>query len=243
MRAVALGATRGIGRALARGLAERGAQLFLLGRDADELARSARDLELRGARPPVGRAPCDLLDRTSFAPALERAEAALGGLDAVIVTAARFAPQAALEDDLEAVEQLLRADFTHTALFCELAARRLAAGGGGRLCVFGSVAGDRARRSVAIYGAAKTGLAHHLEGLDLRYRERGVRVLCVKPGFVRTDMTEGLPAPPFAAEPERVARATLRALDGRRTAIYAPGIWRLVMQAVRRLPRRMRARL
>jgi len=57
-----LGATRGMGRALARGLAARGDALFLLGRHADELARSARDLELRGAPGTVGTGLCDLLD-------------------------------------------------------------------------------------------------------------------------------------------------------------------------------------
>jgi len=106
------------------------------------------------------------------------------------------------------------------------------------LCVFGSVAGDRARKPVALYGAAKAGLAHYLEGVDLRYGARGLRVLVVKPGFVRTGMTAGLKEPPFAADPDVVARQVTRALArGRRGVLYTPPIWRLVMLVVGALPR------
>jgi short-subunit dehydrogenase len=64
-----------------------------------------------------------------------------------------------------------------------------------------------------------------------------LRVVCVKPGFVRTSMTEGLPAPPFAGEPEGVARVVLRAIDRGRPVVYAPPIWSLVMAVIRALPR------
>ncbi len=243
MRAALFGATRGIGRAVARELAGRGARLALLGRDPEALRSAARDLELRGAASPVVCVPCDLLEPSGFEPALEGAVQQLGGLDTVVVTAALFAPQEVLEHDLLAVERLLRADFVNTVLFCELAAQRLAAQGGGTLCAFGSVAGDRPRPSVALYGAAKAGLAYHLQGLDMRFRDRGVHVLLVKPGFVRTGMTKNLRPPPLAADPEPVARATVRALVRGRREIYAPGVWRAVMWGVRALPRRALLRL
>ncbi|HET9765344.1 MAG TPA: short-chain dehydrogenase, partial [Thermoanaerobaculia bacterium] len=60
----------------------------------------------------------------------------------------------------------------------------------------------------------------------------------VKPGFVRTGMTQGLPEPPFAADPEPVARRVADALESnQRGVLYAPPIWRLVMLAIRSLPR------
>lgn len=237
MKVALLGATSGIGRALARRMAARGDQLFLLGRDAESLARSARDLEVHGAAGPVETTPCDLLDPESFVPALERAEAALGRLEIVVVTAGQFGTQAALERDPALRQQLLAVDFAGTIEFCEAAKRRLLRGGGGTLCVFSSVAGDRARRRVVLYGAAKAGLSHYLAGLDARHRREGLRTVCVKPGFVRTAMTAGLPAPPFAAEPEDVARDVLRAIDRGRPVVYTPAIWRLVMLAIRALPR------
>lgn len=237
MRVAFLGATRGMGRALARRMAERGDRLFLLGRREEELERSARDLAIRAGGDPVGHARCDLLEPEGFAPALEAAESALGGLDAVVVTAALFYTQEALESDPERARALCVADFAHTVALCERAREPLLRAGGGTLCVFGSVAGDRARRPAALYGAAKAGLAHYLDGLDLRYRERGLRTVCVKPGFVRTGMTEGLPAPPFAGEPERVAKRVLRALDRGQRVVYAPAVWRWILLAVRALPR------
>jgi NAD(P)-dependent dehydrogenase (short-subunit alcohol dehydrogenase family) len=85
-----LGATRGMGRALARELAGSGARMCLLGRDVQQLGRSARDLELHGAQGEVATAHCDLLEPESFEPALEAAERALDGLDTVVVTAALF---------------------------------------------------------------------------------------------------------------------------------------------------------
>jgi short-subunit dehydrogenase len=243
VKVVLLGASGGIGRALARKMAARGDSLFLLGRDEHSLERSARDLEAHGAPSPVGTAPCDLLDPSSFAPALERAEAVLGPLETVVVSAGLFGTQEELEHDADLRQRMLAANFSGTIEFCEAVRRRLLAQGGGTLCVLSSVAGDRARRQVTLYGAAKAGLSYYLDGLDARHRRDGLRTVCVKPGFVRTAMTAGLRPPPFAAEPEAVARDILRALDAGRPVLYTPAIWRLVLFVIRLLPRAVMRRL
>jgi short-subunit dehydrogenase len=232
-----------MGRALARKLARRGDSLFLLGRNPLELERSARDLEAHGAPPDVGMAHCDLLDPDSFEPALEAADRALSGFDTLIVTAGLFATQDALEADAAARAHLLAADFANTVQICELARERLLARGGGTLCVFSSVAGERGRKPVILYGAAKAGLSHYLEGLDHKFRAQGLRVVTVKPGFVKTGMTEGLDPPPFAGEPDAVADTVVRALDRGTPVVYAPGIWRFVMLVIRVLPRAVMRRI
>ncbi len=237
MKAVVLGATGGIGRALSRKMAARGAEMFLLGRDAYGLAASAKDLEAHGARVPVGYAPCDLLRPETFAEALGSAESSLRGFDTVVVTAAMFATQERLEAEPELLHRLLLVNFTHTIEFCEAVRRRLLSRGGGTLCVVSSVAGERARKPVVLYGAAKAGLTRYLEGLDHRFHAVGLRTVCVKPGFVRTAMTAGLPAPPFAGDPDRVAADVLRAIDRGRPVVYTPPIWCLVAALVRALPR------
>lgn len=237
MKVAFLGATRGMGRALARLFAERGDSLFLLGRDADELTRSAADLQARGRGGPVGHADCDLADPDGFAAALDAADAALGGFDTVVVTAGVFATQDQLEADVALAQRLLTIDFANTVVFCEHARKRLLARGGGTLCVFSSVAGERGRKPVILYGAAKAGLSRYLEGLDHKHRADGLRTICVKPGFVRTGMTEGLKPPPFAGEPEGVARAVLAAIDRGIPELYTPGIWAHVMRVIRWLPR------
>jgi short-subunit dehydrogenase len=239
MKAVILGATKGMGRSMARQLAARGAQLFLLGRSAEDLARSARDLETRAGRAAgsIGVAPCDLERPEQFGAALDAADAALSGFDCVVVTAGLFATQEELEADGELARRLLTVDFANTVAFCEEARKRLLPRGGGTLCVFSSVAGERGRKPVILYGAAKAGLSRYLEGLDHKFRARGLRTICVKPGFVRTSMTEGLKAPPFAGEPDAVAVRVVRAIDKGSPVVYAPGIWSLIMLVIRLLPR------
>jgi short-subunit dehydrogenase len=239
MKAVILGATKGMGRAMARQLAGRGSELFLLGRNTEDLTRSARDLETRAGRPPgsIGVAPCDLERPEQFGAALDAAEASLPGFDCVVVTAGLFATQDELEADPELAWRLLTVDFANTVAFCEEARKRLLARGGGTLCVFSSVAGERGRKPVILYGAAKAGLTHYLEGLDHKFRAAGLRTICVKPGFVRTSMTAGLKAPPFAGEPDAVAGRVVGAISKGRPVVYAPGIWSLIMLVIRLLPR------
>jgi NAD(P)-dependent dehydrogenase (short-subunit alcohol dehydrogenase family) len=237
-RIAVVGGTKGIGRAVVRRLVARGDRVVLLGRDAADLAASALDLAARapaGADPPLT-GVVDLAAPDTHEPALDDAIARLGGLDVVLVTAGAFGTQEALESDAAARARVLSTNFTHTIQFCEAARTRLLAGGGGTLCVLGSVAGDRARKPVVLYGATKAGLAYYMGGLDLRYRDVGLKTVLVKPGFVRTGMTAGLPEPPFAANPEDVAPAIVRAIDRGTPQIYVPAIWRLMMFVIRRLP-------
>jgi len=238
MKAVILGGTSGMGRAIAQQLAERGDAVFLLGLDEADLAASAGDLQARHpSHAPASYALCNLEKPEGFEAALDAADAALGGFDAVIVTAAMFATQEALERDVELTRRLVTVNYANTVVFCEHARKRLLARGGGKLVVFSSVAGDRGRKPVAIYGSSKAGLSVYLEALDHKFHEAGLHVLCVKPGFVKTAMTAGLKPPPFAGTPEGVAKSVLGAMDSGKPMIYAPSMWALVMLVIRQLPR------
>ncbi len=237
MKVVVLGATKGMGRSLARLLAERRESLFLIGRSEEELQKSASDLAIRRGDGEVGTALCDLSQPETFATALDAADTALGGFDTVILTAGMFATQDALEADTALTQQLCMINFANTVTFCEHARKRLLRRGGGTLCVFSSVAGDRGRKPVAIYGASKAGLSHYLESLDHKFRADGLVTLCVKPGFVKTSMTDGLKPPPFAGEPDGVAKRVLAAIDRKSPVVYAPFMWRWVMLVIKMLPR------
>ncbi|MEM9067877.1 MAG: SDR family NAD(P)-dependent oxidoreductase [Myxococcota bacterium] len=242
MNVIALGATKGMGQALARRMAARGDSLFLLGRNEEALAEAAADLRVRGAKV-AGHHPCDLEDTAGFPVALNAAFEALGRVDTVVVTAGLFATQEDLEADPTLAERLTRINFSNTVVFCEEARKALLDQGGGTLCVFSSVAGERGRKPVVIYGASKAGLSRYLEGLDHKFRSEGLRVVTVKPGFVKTGMTEGLKPPPFAGEPEQVAEIVLAAIDRGDPVVYAPGAWKLVMAVIRRLPRAVMRRV
>jgi NAD(P)-dependent dehydrogenase (short-subunit alcohol dehydrogenase family) len=243
MNVAILGATRGMGRALARQLAARGDRIFVLGRDAEATAAVCKELSELGSSHDVDWAPCDLSDPATFAPALRAAADGMGGIDIIILTAGVFAVQSDLDSDPVRAHDLLRLNLADTIGFCEAARALLVGKGGGTLCVFSSVAGDLPRKPVAIYGAAKAGLSYYLDALDLIWRDAGLRVVTVKPGFVLTDMTAGLKPPPFAVGPEEAARAVVRGLDRGQRVIYAPPIWRWVMAALRRVPRFLFRRL
>jgi decaprenylphospho-beta-D-erythro-pentofuranosid-2-ulose 2-reductase len=237
-RVAILGATRGMGRSLARRFVERGDFVAVLGRGDDEVKRSVADLEARGVPGTrVVGVTCDLERPETFKPALELAEQRLDGLDTIVVTAGAFATQDALERDPALAAKVLTVDFANTVLFCEEARKKLLMRGGGTLCAFSSVAGDRGRSPVIMYGAAKAGLSAYLEGLDHKYRRDGLVTVCVKPGFVRTGMTEGLKTPPFAGEPDDVADVVLEAIEAGTPVVYAPPVWRAVMTAIKAMPR------
>ncbi len=243
MKVAFLGATKGMGRALARLSAERGDMISLLGRNEADLERSAADLVVRGAAGPVRCFSCDLEQTETFASAIASAHEALGGLDAVVVSAGIFATQEELEGDLASAERLIRINFSNTVMFCEAAKKVLLDEGGGTLCVFSSVAGERGRKPVIIYGAAKAGLTRYLEGLDHKHRADGLRVITVKPGFVNTSMTAGLSPPPFAGEPDAVAVRVLSAIDRGAPVVYAPAPWRYIMAIIRAMPRAIMRRV
>ena len=113
----------------------------------------------------------------------------------------------------------------------------------GTIVVLSSVAAERPRAGNAVYGAAKAGLDSLAQGLADATRSDGVRTLVVRPGFVRTRMTEGLDPAPFATTPEAVASATVTALHGRPHTVWVPAKLRFIFAVLRHLPRPIYRRL
>jgi decaprenylphospho-beta-D-erythro-pentofuranosid-2-ulose 2-reductase len=118
-----------------------------------------------------------------------------------------------------------------------LLAARLRAQGHGRVVALSSVAGERVRRSNFVYGSTKAGFDGFYLGLGEALRGTGVEVLVVRPGFVRSKMTEGLDAAPLSVTPDQVAEATIGALQEHREVIWVPAAMRVVMSGLRHVPR------
>jgi short-subunit dehydrogenase len=150
-----------------------------------------------------------------------------------------------METDLAAAQANIRTNFEGPALLLLLFADGFAKRGSGTLIGISSVAGDRGRASNYIYGSSKAGFSQFLSGLRARLRGKGVHVVTVKPGFVRTAMTSGMKLPPLlTAEPHEVADAVFaRGQNGGASVIYVRRIWQLIMFIIRALPEPLFVRL
>lgn len=230
-----VGATSDIGRAAALAYSAEGWRILLAARNPEAARRNADDIATRtgGA---VSVHALDVLETGSFVgfadglPALP---------DTVVCVVGELGDQARAQSDLEHAASVLRTNLEGPALLLGLFADRMAARGSGILVGVSSVAGDRGRGSNYVYGAAKAGFTAFLSGLRNRLAPAGVRVVTVKPGFVRTRMTAGMKLPgPLTAEPEEVGRAILAAADGkrRRDVIYVRPVWRVVMGIIAAIP-------
>ena len=109
----------------------------------------------------------------------------------------------------------------------------------GTLAVLSSVAGERGRKSNYVYGASKAGLTAFVGGLRNRIDREGVRVMTIKPGPVKTAMTAGMKGCAKFAEVEVVAAALVKAIDRGTDIVYVPGVWRIIMAAIRSIPERI----
>jgi len=231
---IILGASSAMARATARALAATGAGLLLAGRDATDLAAMAADCRLRGARFAEVVA-FDARDAGSLQPLLDRVGAEEGTLNAAVFVGSMPA-QAEIDADPGLIGRVVAENYTGPAEFLHRLAPMLEARGGGAIVGVGSVAGDRGRLGNYVYGAAKAAFHTYLSGLRNRLGRSGVQVLTVKPGFVDTAMTWGLPGMFLVASPEAVARAILKGVRRRRSVIYAPFFWRWIMLIIRAIP-------
>ncbi len=233
-RILIVGATSAIATEVARAYAERGARLFLTGRNPQRLAAVADDIGVRGGGD-VEIAELDVLDIGSHAAVVEQAFAS-GGLDAALIAHGTLPEQTACQQSPAETVRALEVNFTATAALLTLLANRFEAQRRGTIAVITSVAGDRGRQSNYVYGAAKGGLAVFLQGLRNRLHHAGISVVTLKPGFVDTPMTAGMPRNPLFSTARRAGRSIHRAMEGRRDVAYVPWFWRPIMALIRSLP-------
>ncbi|AMV43444.1 SDR family oxidoreductase [Paraburkholderia caribensis] len=232
-----VGATSAIAIACARQWAKEGARFFLVARNGERLEQVAGDLKARGAQ----LASCHQLDIDRLdlhATMLEQCAAELGALDVVLVAPGTLPDQAACQSDPAVAVKEFTTNATSLIALLTPIANTLEAQKRGTLAVISSVAADRGRPSNYLYGSAKAALSAFCEGLNARLFKAGAHVLTIKPGFVATPMTAGLPLPgPLVATPEKVASDILRAIDKRKDVVYTPWFWSLIMLIIRSVPK------
>lgn len=231
---IILGATSAMARAFARAVSANGAAVLLAGRDKDDLAALAADCRLRGARLAEA-VEFDARKPKGFAALIARMEAEEGELNAAVFVGS-MPEQAAIDADPALIDGVVIDSHSGPARFLQMLAPLMEARGGGTVVGVASVAGDRGRIGNYVYGSAKAGFATYLSGLRNRLTRAGGHVVTVKPGFVDTAMTWGLPGMFLMAAPEAVASDILRAVRKKRNTIYTPFFWRYIMLIIRHIP-------
>jgi decaprenylphospho-beta-D-erythro-pentofuranosid-2-ulose 2-reductase len=227
-----LGGTSDVGLAAARVYASKGWRVVLAGRDGAELDRNVQDIRTR-----YGGEAChfrlNVLEADGcFEDPLDRLP------DTAICVVGLLGSQERGEQDAAHAKEIIRTNFEGLVLLFEDLARRMVQRGSGTLVGVGSVAGDRGRASNYIYGAAKAGFSTFLSGLRNRLSNTGVRIVTVKPGFIRTRMTVGLELPNWlTATAEEVGLAIYRAAEVTKAdVVYVRPVWALIMAVIRNIP-------
>ncbi len=229
-----IGATSAIARACVRQLALEGADLTLAGRDLSDLESSASDARLRGSGK-VRVLGCDVGDPHARQVLLASALVDQARLN-VLVAVGLMPDQEEMDTDPALLARMVDANYAGPMALLQGLAPRFEHQAGGQIVVIGSVAGDRGRRKNYLYGSAKAGLATYVEGLRARLFRCGATVTLVKPGFVDTAMTWGLPGLFLVSSPDGCARAILKAAKKGQSDLYHPGFWRLIMLVIRHIP-------
>ena len=235
-----LGARSDIGKAVAHKFAALGHSVQLAARHASALEADKTDMELRYGVS-VSLHEFDAL-------ATETHEAFVGELPELprvaVCAVGLMGQQAENEHDVAAAARVMRSNYEGPASILAILANRFENRGSGTIVGISSVAGDRGRATNYVYGSAKAGFTAFLSGLRNRLAKRGVHVVTVLPGFVATQMTEGMDLPAkLTAEPSEVADAIARAVERKKDVIYVRPIWRLIMLIIRNIPERLFKRM
>ena len=243
--AIIVGASTGIGAALARILAQRGYRVALLARQAETLqavcdAINARTPDAPGG--PIATAyPHDVTHYDEAPDLFERIRRDLGAsgseLDLLVYSAGIMPPGSNGTWSFDEERATIESNVIGGMRWIGLAATAMKAAGHGTIVGISSVAGDRGRKGNSSYMASKSAVTTYLESLRYRLAGSGVRVVTVKPGFIATPMTAGSnPPKPLTTSAERAATRIADLCDGGATVAYVPGYWRVIMRIIKSVP-------
>jgi decaprenylphospho-beta-D-erythro-pentofuranosid-2-ulose 2-reductase len=237
-RGIIIGASDGLGAALAHRLAREGYSLALLARRADKLESLCEEInELLGKKSTYAYVH-DVGKYEQIPDLLRRIVADLGGLDLVIFAAGVNDPPGGVDKyNFENDRRMIEINLIGAMAWLSPVAEMFQSVRAGQIVGIGSVAGDRGRVGNPGYNTSKAGLTTYLEALRNRLTRHGVNVLTVKPGFMKTEMLKAAQgATPFAIAPEKAAEDIWKAMKKRKQVIYTPSLWRWIMLAIQHTP-------
>lgn len=232
-RVVITGASDGLGAAIARHYAARGATLGLVARREDRLRAVADSVDV-----PVAIYPLDVRDGPGLAAAATDFIGRFGVPDVVIANAGVSAGNlTGLADDVETCQWIFDVNVLVMVKTFQPFLDPMRDAGRGTLAGIASVAGIRGLPGSGAYCASKSAAITYLESLRVELHGSGLSVVTVCPGYVRTAMTARNPySMPFILEPDDAARRIVRAIDARRRRAVIPWPMAVVAKVLRLLP-------
>jgi short-subunit dehydrogenase len=235
-RAVVVGASSGIGEAIARKLASEGYRVALLARRREALDNICKEINQQLGES-IAVAYQHDVTRYDEVPALfQQVLRDLKQIDIFVYVSGVQHRVGFSEYDFNKEREMVEVNLLGAMAWLGQAAILFERMGRGHLIGISSVAGDRGRVGNPAYNTSKAGLSTYLEALRNRLTRSGVHVLTVKPGFVQTELLKNAPTTFGVISPEKLANATWRAMRKRRQVIYAPKWWRLIMLIIQHTP-------
>jgi decaprenylphospho-beta-D-erythro-pentofuranosid-2-ulose 2-reductase len=228
-----IGAKSDIAKATAREYAKHGYDLYLAARNVDELSEFANDVTVR-TQQTVKTVELDILDYQSHQTFYEQLEEKPLG---VIAAVGYLGKQKEAQLEFQEAQLIIDTNYTGLVSLFNIIANDFERRRNGFIVGISSVAGDRGRKSNYVYGSAKSALSTYLSGLRNRLYDAQVHVMTVKPGFVATQMTEGMDLPEkLTGQPEEVASDIYKAQQKNKNVLYTKWMWRWIMLIIKAVP-------
>ena len=234
--AVIIGASSGIGAALARKFAREGYTLALVARRAEALTTLAQEINAAQNADRARVYAHDVVNYGEVPTLFQTILRELGRIDVLIYNAGVMPRVALNEYNFEKDRQMVEVNLLGALAWLNQAAVLFERQGSGHIVGISSIAGERGRVGAPGYGASKAALTSFLESLRNRLTRKGVHVLTVKPGFVETEMLKGRPGVFWVISPDQAAADIYRAVRARRQTLFTSGRWGLVALVIRNLP-------
>ena len=228
-KAIIIGSSSGIGRALAKKLSAEGYIIGLTGRSLERLQvlqkelpgeSLAREIDVRNTREAIH--------------GIRNLIMALHDLDLMIINAGVLSQNEKLQWNLE--EEMIKVNALGFAAMANVASDYFAQKGAGCIVGISSVAAHRGSGRSPAYNASKAFISNYMEGLRQKFSSTAVKVVDIRPGFVDTDMVRGRKGLFGIISPERAAADIFRAIQNGKGIAYVPSWWKIVMWFFKRIP-------
>ena len=235
-RIAIIGATSSIAEHCARQWAmQESVELILVGRNEKKLGVVYADLLVRSPKTKIETVVTNFIDPDAISKTVGSLFAA-GSIDIALIAHGTLPDQKDCQNDLNLTQSTLEINGVSPVLYAEAFAQHMAKLNQGSIAIIGSVAGDRGRKSNYVYGAAKGLVTRYAQGLQHRFANTNISVTLIKPGPTNTPMTAAMKGSEKFATPDEVAKLIISGIEAKKTVIYAPSKWWLIMMVIGHLP-------